>query len=133
MTRAAANYLGRGYSSRRVTAAILRDSGRGRWVVSLIYDSKLDSVKRPWRCRAACRRWIKAKSKPHSFQAQARLRLTDNKPSCCPPVPVDHCQRASDSKGLNARQSGKLRWPDHARRGKQSLSARLLTHGLDWG
>ena len=29
MTRAAANDLGRGYSSRRVTAAILRDSGRG--------------------------------------------------------------------------------------------------------
>ena len=29
MTRDAANDLGRGYSARRVTAAILRDSGRG--------------------------------------------------------------------------------------------------------
>ena len=97
----------------------------------MIHDSKLDSVKRPWRCRAECRRWVKAKSEPHSFQARARLRLTDNnKPACCLPVPVDYCQRASDSKGLHARQSGKQQGPVHARRGRQSLSAR--TSSSSW-
>ena len=57
MTRDAANDLGRGYSARRVTAAILRDLPAGQGVplgdelLAVIHYSKLDSVKRPWRCR----------------------------------------------------------------------------------
>ena len=75
LTRAAADDLGRGFSPLRVTAAILRNSGRGVPVdgelLAVIRDSKLDSVKRPWRCRTACRRWVRTKSEPHSFQARA--------------------------------------------------------------